>query len=92
MLELIIAGLVMIGLGVGIRFIPFVGSFDFAKTISNWLIVIPILAIGIISLWEVITETIMYILVDLIFMIFEYWYVTTFILFIVFLIWRIRKE
>ncbi|MDA3856169.1 MAG: hypothetical protein PF569_07980 [Candidatus Woesearchaeota archaeon] len=92
MLELIIAGLVMIGLGVGIRLIPFVGSFDFAKIISNWLIVIPILAIGIISLWEVITETIMYILVDLIFLIFEYWYVTAFILFIVFLIWRIRKN
>jgi hypothetical protein len=92
MLELIIAGIVMIGLGIGIRLIPFLGMTDFFKVISNWLIIIPILAIATISLWEVITETIMYILVDLIFLIFEYWYVTAFILFIVFLIWRIRKN
>ncbi|MCA9496890.1 MAG: hypothetical protein KC589_08135 [Nanoarchaeota archaeon] len=92
MWELIIAGLVMIGLGVGLRLIPFLGSFDFAKTISNWLIIIPILAIAIISFWEVISETILYILVDMIFIIFEYWYVTAFVLFIVFLIWRSKKE
>ena len=92
MWELIIAGLVMIGLGVGLRLIPFLGSFDFAKTISNWLIIIPILAIAIISFWEVISETILYILVDIIFIIFEYWYVTAFVLFIVFLIWRSKKE
>lgn len=82
----------MIGLGVGLRLIPFLGSFDFAKTISNWLIIIPILAIAIISFWEVISETILYILVDMIFIIFEYWYVTAFVLFIVFLIWRSKKE
>jgi hypothetical protein len=92
MFELIVAGIVMIGLGVTLRLIPFLGSSEFFKTISNWLIVIPILAIAIISFWEVITETILYILVDFIFMIFEYWYVTTFVLFIVFLIWRIKKN
>lgn len=92
MMELIIAGIVLIALGIGIRLIPFVGSFDFAKTISNWLIIIPLLAIAIISLWEVISETIMYILVDFVFLIFEYWYVTTIIIFIVFLIWRSKKN
>ena len=92
MLELIIAGIVMMGLGIIIRLIPFFGSIELFKTISNWLIIIPILAIAIISLWEVISGTILYILVDFIFKIFEYWYVTAFILFIVFLIWEIRNK
>jgi len=76
-------GIVTIALGIGLKFIPILNSFNLIRIISSYLIF---------SITQFLSKNALYILADIIYKILEYWYLVVIGIVITLLILMKKKE